>query len=667
MFRKLIMILCCLVQVIAKGQQPGQGVFGQPVMPGPSGVYIFAIDSSKKKALADSRTVYTISREEKRNGGFKKLATLNFPASGAELERRLDKTVLPELLRYTKSSTSADLLTKLQSGKFSILGFYSLSPEVLQALGMLYIDKEVTKPDQQTGYKLEVIRNGETKLLYQYYLRDIVYTPMPQFKRYQRSASDSSVMITWYAAGGRANMGEVFRASGDKRFVNSGKMMVYLRKDTLFATYSMTTTPGENISLFMRPADVAGNTGLPSDTVNVLALSFNGVASVKKLTAADTLGGILLHWDSLPRKAYYAGIQVFKSRNANSDYIVVDTLPATATSYLDRRILTGAQYYYIVEPILYELPQGGKTAPAKVTCFTKSRNTFVSTPQGVYPSLTSDRHVKLRWDPNPEFNIFAYYVYRGTSRNNMQVISPAVRDTVYIDSVEHLSAGVTYVYAVSALDMDMHWSDTSDLVSVQSPKGKPVTPPGGLTARFTEQGVKLYWNDVSKQDATVTGYIIYKRKKGDQYFTPLTRTIIQGNYYTDSAIKAPGNYEYGCASADAWNNQSILSTLSEVTITGATYLYPPAGFNVRNLVAGIEVSIPASVNTGDNADTWIIYRRVIGSTSTPKKIGEATVSSSIFIDRQVNKSQLYAYTISRKLPGVGMESRKSEEKTIRRK
>src|SRR5262249_50097032 len=97
------------------------------------------------------------------------------------------------------------------------------------------------------------------------------------------------------------------------------------------------------------------------------------------------------------------------------------------------------------------------------------------------------------------------------------------------------------------------------------------------------------------------------------------------------------------------------------------YLYPPADFNVRNLVTGIEVSIPALVNASGNQDTYIIYRRVVGSTSAPKKIGEAPVSNSIFIDKQVSKSQLYAYTVSRRLPGASVESRKSEEKTIRRK
>ena len=116
---------------------------------------------------------------------------------------------------------------------------------------------------------------------------------------------------------------------------------------------------------------------------------------------------------------------------------------------------------------------------------------------------------------------------------------------------------------------------------------------------------------------------------------------------------------------DAWNNQSILSTVAEISIGGSSDLYPPADFYIRNLTTGIEISVPPSANANDPKSTYIIYRRVVGAQPEYKRIGETTVSNSVYVDKQVNKEQLYAYSLSIKQDN--RESRKSDEKTIRRK
>ena len=250
--------------------------------------------------------------------------------------------------------------------------------------------------------------------------------------------------------------------------------------------------------------------------------------------------------------------------------------------------------------------------------------------------------------PNSELNAFAYYVLRGTSRSNMQVISPAVRDTVFIDSLKNLHTGHTYLYAITCMDMQMNRSDTSAFVSIMPAKAQGITAPGGLAARYTEQGVRLLWNNVA-----VTGYMVYRRKKGEKYFAPLSNRLIPGNYYTDTAINIAGVYEYGCVAVDAFGNQSILSPIAEVTITGSTWLYPPADFNLRNLI-----NIPASLNASNN---YIIYRKTTDK-KTWQKIAESTGS---YVDKQVNKTQLYVYAVATKLST--MESPKGTEKSIRRK
>jgi hypothetical protein len=381
-----------------------------------------------------------------------------------------------------------------------------------------------------------------------------------------------------------------------------------------------------------------------------------------------------LKWDSLPAKAWYSGIEVLKSRFATADYMVIDTLPVSAVQYRDRKTIGGNVYYYQLRPLLFDLPQKGRITPALVNVRTKLLRHKIPAPQGLQAGLTPKADIRLHWLPNADLDIFAYYILRGSSAANMQVISPPIRDTVFIDSTKGLNTGTTYLYAVAAVDMEMRWSDTSAPIGLQSPRGNLVTAPAGIQARVSVLGVRLNWNDVAVTDASVTGYLLYRRKKGDPWFVQLTPRPVAATYYTDSSELTAGTYEYGCTSVDAWNHLSILSPISTVQYSGNNNglgaLYPPADFLLRNRAEGIEITLPATVQpTGSkynvNAKTrYNLYRRLV-TEKTFRKIGEIVPGMLSYTDRQVVKDQLYAYTLS--LQKEQEESSRSGEKSIRRK
>jgi hypothetical protein len=653
-------------------------------MPGPAGVFLYMYDTAQGMRKPAAGRIYDIYKEDGRGGGFKKLATLSFPASSAELEKRIDRSLLQEILQQRKLRSIDDLYMQLKAGRFDTLGFYSNAPSVLAALGVLYIDRKVTGPDEKISYRVEVSGNNPSnaspagtaptmpRILYQISLRDIRYSPLPIFKQYMTAISDSAALVTWYAVGGRGAFATVYTNMHEDQFTPSSRLLVYSRKDTFFVTCNMPTIPGSKVLLYVRPEDIAGNKGIPSDTVHLLALSFHNTLAITHLSATDTLGSVWLKWDSLPAKAWCSGIQVLKSRSATGDYIVIDTLPVSARSYRDSKVIGGNVYYYQLRPLLFDLPQHGRISPAlvNINVRTKSAREKVAAPQGLSIDLTPEKDIRLSWQPNSELDVFAYYILRGTSPQHMQVISPAIRDTLFIDSAKRLNTGTTYLYAVSALNMDMQWSDTSAPVSIQSPGVTLVTAPAGIMARLTGQGVRLNWNDVALNDATVTGYMLYRRKQGDQYFSPLTSSPVTGTYYTDSSSITAGTYEYGCTAVDAWGKQSILSAVAEVNVVPSSYLYPPAGFSLRNLETGIEISVPPALEDKEaaaspgNGRRYILYRRLV-TDKQYHKIAELPAGTSLFVDKQVVRGQLYAYAIS--LQNDNAESGKSVEKSIRRK
>jgi fibronectin type 3 domain-containing protein len=323
--------------------------------------------------------------------------------------------------------------------------------------------------------------------------------------------------------------------------------------------------------------------------------------------------------------------------------------------------------------MLFNLPQRGKVVPAIVSVVTKKVSGKMLAPQGLKLSINPDKNIQLSWQPNFDLDIFAYYILRGTSAGNMRIISSAIKDTVFIDSLKTLNAGITYLYSVAAMNMDMKWSDTSAPVAMQSTRSKLIPAPGGIQARASATGIRLSWNDISVSDPSVTGYFLYRRKKGAPYFTQLNKTPIPGTYYTDTSAMTAGIYEYGCSSVDAWNHVSILSALAEVDSKGgigSNPLYPPADFSLRNLTTGIEIRIPsAAVAEGEKMTApgnskYIVYRRLVTEKSF-QKVGVLAENNMAYTDKQVVKDQLYAYTLTLQLEKT--ESSRSMEKSIRRK
>jgi len=664
-------IVSIFIFAALSGQGQNKGVFNSPVMPGPKGVLIYTADTNGRMRRPTETNTYTLYKESKPGAGFKVLAKLSFPASAEELQKRLGSSLAQDIIQRRKLRSVQDLYAQLHAGKLDTLGIFSSSLPVQQALGALYIDNKLTRPDPGVSYRLDVTSGSATTVVYQVNLGAIKYTPMPVFRRYGQTASDSVVILLWYAANiymplkpqePRAAFATVYE-TGDSRtkgYVPLNRQYVYSRKDTLFVAYSQRTSPGNKLSVYMRPEDLAGNQGPASDTFHVLALSFRDVLAVNHLSAVDTMGAVQLHWDSLPQKAWCSGIEVLKSRSAVSGYAALDTLPVTATGYRDTRILHGADYYYMVRPVLVSLPQKGRITPAVINVQTKQLTHKPAAPQGLGIALTPGNNLRLHWMPNGELDVFGYYVLRGTSRSHMQVISPPLRDTVFVDSLKGLDPGVTYLYAVAAMNMNMVWGDTSATVGAQSPAARLLAAPGGIMARVVGNGVRISFDDVHAADASVAGYVIYRRKKGDPFFTPVTQPALKATHFTDTTALAPGTYEYACSSVDAYSHVSLLSPPATVSIGPGAGLVPPPGFNLRNTATGIEISVPPPVGT--TSPTYVVYRRAV----TEKQYHRlGNFSKGGYLDKTVQKDQLYAYVISVQVNDA--ESTRSPEKSIRRK
>lgn len=666
-FKAGVLLILCVATISVQAQS--KGAYGSRIITGPKGAVILlwgmGQESSKKvsQRFPSKGEAIEIYRAENQSASFKKIATVEFPASAKEMQQRLGGEALQVLLNQLKVKSAEEAYNVLLRSSMDTLGFLAFSLPVLEAMGLAYIDP-AWKSGKAFVYRFDKITSGAK--LENVYTETANEKPVAYTTRYslqRHSTTDSSVTGIWQAAAGTAPLfAQVFKRSGNQgRFLPIASVaLTYTVKGQTYIQYGEQVAPGSMNAYYICATDWAGNLGPASDTLHSLSVNVNSVASITNLHTTDTLNGILLQWDALPRKAIYSAIQIEKSRQAGSNFVVLDTIPASETKYLDRRILPHVSYYYRVRPLIYKLP-GKDLLPAAEAIGIKSNNKTIPAPpapSGVRTSLAG-KSIRISWDQSLALDIFAYYVLRGTSAKNLDVISGPVRDTFYIDSLFPPNSAGQLVYAVQAMALNQAVSDTSLPASIMVRQPVVLPSPGGVQARQGADGIYLQWDHSHFGENDIVGYLIYRRKEGDRYFKPVSSEMVTTPFYTDNMTES-GSYEYGITCLDAWGNQSILSPLALVKTANTVLLIPPAQISLRNLALGIAVSWPIPYES--NGLQYVVYRKTITEKEF-KKIGSVPASQS-FVDRAAQKNVLYEYCIA--VIAEGREGDKSNSFSIRK-
>jgi fibronectin type 3 domain-containing protein len=647
-------------------QQVQTGVVGGHLLPSDKQVMVMvnAPDAGARSLnIYRKYKSYEISRDQNGTGNFKKQGSVTFPASYAEFKKRVGPAVADEFKVQVKAKDDAEAWAILQSGDIQKLGYFFLSREFLEGIGMLWTDTDIKGNSPTTIYRVTAIdAAGKTDVIYTEAISAVKRVPFPRFKLNRALIADSVVQFTWSVplpAANPAVFAAVYKKSAiTKKFVTAAeRLIVYKRDDSLHVYFTERVNPGELLTYYMQPYDMAGNRGAGSDPTSHLTKSFKSIATITGLKVKDTTNALYLRWDALPRQAIYTGIQVLKSRSAQKDFVISDTLPANATSYLDRKVLPNMVYYYQVRPLLVRYP-GFKMLPtATANGLLQVKKERPSRPGGLKIGQDSTNAIVLRWDRNPELDLFAYYVLRGTSDKDMRIISPPIRDTVYRDSMKYLSGATAYVYAVQVMNLAQNMSDVSLPVGIRPLKAQYVAAPAGVQSRWADQGVNLKWENTIAVYDNVIGYLVFRRIKGEPLFKVISK--VQRLPFFKDTLAAPGKtYEYGITSVDAFANQSLLSPLTELTVPVDGFIAAPSDFYLTNKAEGIQLTWPAN----SKANNYVIYRRA-AATKSFDKVSEVKSASS-YIDKTTQPGVLYIYKIVALLDTT--ESSAGHEKAIRR-
>lgn len=611
---------------------------------------------------------YDVYKDASGNGNFKKIATLTFPTSFAAFRKRVGNEIANEVKQTLEVASDEEAYRLLKEGKTNQFGFLFLSDNFMEGIGIFWNDKEVKQNNPKTTYKVTALNQGGTETtLFSQSIAEVQRLPFPEFRLRSLQTGDSSVQAVWAAPSrglSPALWVKVYRKYDQEKDFSQLPDAAFISQneagDSLIVRYDEMVDPNHLFGYYIVPEDIAGNTGDPSDTASLISKSFRSLSGIRDFTAKDSMEGVWLSWKSLPNQSVYTGIEILKSRTPVEGYVVADTVAANADSYFDRNILPNVLYYYKARPLTLAIAGWDMVAPATTSISVSNKESIPLPPQGLKVWQDSiSGNVQLAWEVNPETDQFAYYVLRGTSRENMTIISAPVKDNIYIDSIQFLAGGQTYLYGVQLMNLAQRMSPMSAVRMIKPYKTTYVPYPSGISSHFADNTVQLEWENVISLQEDVIGYRLYKREKGKTDFVRIGESLMGTPGYKDANVPQSAAYEYGVTAVNASGTESLMSPLTSITIPHLTLL-PPADLYLTNKPEGIVVGWPSEQGT---VASVAVYRREVEEQNFGK-LGEVN-NANEYIDKTTQKGKLYVYMIRTK--SGTLESDEGAEKSIRRR
>ena len=616
-------------------------------------------------------------------GGYRDVARVQRPASREMFERVAGETVLAEIRRAKNLLDDNAAWEYVRNhGDLAEYGMLAFNLRFLRALGAAFLDEEVKHRQAGTklSYRLLVVRGGATE-------KDgpkgiLVAGMPPSFPAPRLSGSnvlDSSFQALWVirpAVEGPMWADVYMQRGGRGLFEKLNARIVAGRDgDSVLFGVNVNAEPENLYRLFIRPLDFVGNPAATSDTLTLLSVNPNRFPVLESISCIDTTNGILLRWRALQPKPWYTAIEISRSKEPEKNYSRIATIPATSSEYLDPSVLPDKVYYYRLSIV---------TATGAVTKLAGSissahRNTSTAplAPNGL-SAEAEGKGVRLRWLPVVTNDLFAYFVYRGASlSDSMQQISPALKETSFLDTATTLSGRLSYVYTVRAVNSDQTMSEPSIAAFAKPLRPSPPSAVLGLAAFHSGARVQLSWPDMTRTDGGIAEYRVYRRKadpKAPSYSEhhataegkrsakelgfELLATTREPHYDDNTPLTADALYTVSCV--DITGAEGPVSNPAKASAPRAT-IAPPSFLGARAIPSGIELlwhRVPDASVSG-----YALYRR-LPNQDTPARISTASKSASSFVDASAKAGVLYFYSVAAITPAG--ETPRSREKGAQR-
>ena len=695
------LLLACLAPLAGVGQSrkapaavPAK-TFAAPVFASPAGVYAVVSHVALSPAHPGPNGVVGMQllRAPAGSTNYKEVARVQQAATLAEF-RKQTGTALSQIQNENQLASEEAAWAFVQAHPdLDDYGLLGISMPFRVAMGTAALDAEAATAPAGTRFSYRLVPEyaaGRAPSQPAPPIEGSVATgqrsPLARPRLLRAVGYDSAVAVRWTAparpdpaTGLTTLFGRVWRRGpGERSYsVAAGQLLANRteRGDSVWFQLRQAVRPEALYRYYIEPLDFVSNPGPASDTATVVSVDVRKLPLVSRVSARDTAEGIALRWPVLPPKAYLLGIEIQRSRDVRGNYVRLDTVPASASGYLDSRLLPDLTYYYRLRVLL----RAGLKAPEITSgaAFAAHRSGAGRTAPPLAPVQVSGvpegRGVRLHWQPAaPDLSLSGYYVYRATSLDDsLVVVSPYLpaAQTSYLDTTAR-NGRRQYVYAVRAADKSLQPSSFSARVAAQPNRPMTVAAPLGVSGFADGPVLRLRWDDAQRRDPDVVAYRLYRRavapagraaSTGKSDYIVLADNL-PGPAYDDRSARMGSAYEYAATALDALGNESPLSPAMVLQLGSGTPAAPaaPRLLNARAVPSGVELSWSHPVAAP--AQGYALYRRT-REQATLQRL--ATVPAQTrFVDQTAKPGTLYIYSLA--ALGAVQESARTPEISARR-
>ncbi len=273
------------------------------------------------------------------------------------------------------------------------------------------------------------------------------------------------------------------------------------------------------------------------------------------LTATPGSENISLDWNN-NTEPDLNGYNVYRSLVSGGPYSKINGSLVTSSNYTDTGLTGNVTYYYVITAVDLGSNESGNSNQASAT------------PAGVPPTAPTglvatpgDGLVSLDWNNNTEPDLNGYNVYRSLVSGGpySKVNGTLVATSNYTDA--GLTAGITYYYVVTAVDLGGYESGYSNQASA-TPYDNPPAAPTGLTATRGNQKINLNWDDNTEGD--LDGYNVYRGTTSGNY-SKINGSLVESSNYLDNGLTGGVTYYYVVNAVDLGTNESSYSNEASAT------------------------------------------------------------------------------------------------------
>lgn len=276
-----------------------------------------------------------------------------------------------------------------------------------------------------------------------------------------------------------------------------------------------------------------------SDTISGIARRELEVAPLIVKAVPDQNGGASIEWEFDPEFEPLVSHFALKRSDDDRKYqdlvtpidkkarsVTVVNIPSTSYFAVAAHTVTGKEmrsFSVLVQPV--------DSIPPAV-------------PVGLTAIADTAGVVRLSWQNNREADFYGYRIYRAQTRDEelIPLNDIAIRDTVFVDSLDLRSLNSHVYYAMTSLDERYNQSDKSAVVEVKKPEVIPPTPPFIRQITVENGSNMVVW--AGGLESNLAGYDLYRKNGSDDFVLLASIPGRDSCRYADSDVENNRVYHY---------------------------------------------------------------------------------------------------------------------------